>query len=178
MEDLSLHILDIAENSISAGAKNIEIIILEDTNKDILKIEIIDNGKGMSEDQIQKVTNPFFTSRTTRKVGLGLPLLNQAAKMANGTMNIKSTVGKGTHVSVTFQHSHIDRQPLGNMADTIMTVVASNPDIDIKYIHKRNGKQFVFDWRELKKELIKKETISTSVLTFVKKYIIDHTANL
>lgn len=143
MEDLSLHILDIAENSITAGAKNIEIKILEDTKKNFLRIEIIDDGKGMTEEQIQKAIDPFFTSRTTRRVGLGLPLLKQAAAAANGSMEIKSTVGKGTHVSATFQLSHIDLQPMGNIADTIMAIVASSPDINIKYVHKRNGKQFV-----------------------------------
>ena len=175
MEDLSLHILDIAENSITAGAKNIEIKVLEDTKKDIIRIEIIDDGKGMTEEQIQKVTDPFFTSRTTRKVGLGLSLLNQAAKMANGTMNIKSTVGKGTDVNATFQLGHIDRQPLGNIAETIITLIAGYPETNIKYMHQRDDQKFVFDTVEIKDRLQGIAINSTSALIFIKKYITENT---
>ncbi len=174
MEDLSLHILDITENSIAAGAKNIEIKILEDTNNDKLTIEIIDDGKGMTTEQVQKVIDPFFTSRTTRRVGLGLPLLNEATKIANGKMNIKSEVGKGTHVTAAFQLNHIDRQPIGNMAETIVTLVAGNPEMNLKYIHEKNGHEFIFDTIQIKEQLQGLTINSTSVLSFIKKYITEN----
>ncbi|MDI6803888.1 MAG: ATP-binding protein [Bacteroidota bacterium] len=177
MEDLSLHILDIAENSIAAGAKNIEIKILEDTRKDILRIEIIDDGKGMTPEEVKKVTDPFFTSRTTRRVGLGLPFFNQAAKMANGSMTIDSVPGKGTYVSTIFQSSHIDRQPLGSMAETIVALIAGNPEIEIKYIHERNGNKFNFETKEIKQHLKDININSTDVLIFIKNYINENMKN-
>ena len=178
MEELSLHILDIAENSITAGAKNIEIKITENKETDLLKIEIIDDGKGMSTEAVKKAIDPFFTSRTTRRVGMGLSLLSQAAKMTNGTMDIQSTTGKGTHVSATFQLSHIDRQPLGNMAETITALIASNPIIDVIYEHKRNGTKFVFNTREIKEKLTGVNINTGSVLSFVKQFITENTESL
>ncbi|MBA4312266.1 MAG: ATP-binding protein [Chlorobiaceae bacterium] len=175
MEDLSLHILDIAENSTTAGAKNIEIIITENNENDLLKIEIIDDGKGMTPDQTQKATDPFFTSRTTRRVGLGLSLLNQAAQMANGLMEIQSIKGKGTRVSATFQLSHVDRQPLGNMADTIIALIIANPNINIVYKYERDDHKFVLDTREIKEKIKGININSTSVISFVRQYIKENT---
>jgi anti-sigma regulatory factor (Ser/Thr protein kinase) len=177
MEDLSLHILDIAENSIAAGAKNIEIKIIEDSKIDRLTIEVIDDGKGMTIEQTKKVTDPFFTSRTTRRIGLGLPMLKEAAKTANGTMDIISEVGKGTHVSATFQLSHIDRQPLGSMAETIVALIAGNPEIEIKYTHERNENKFNFETKEIKLHLKDININSTDVLIFIKNYINENMNN-
>jgi len=123
MEDLSLHVLDIAENSIAAGAKHVEIRVRESRREDRLSIEIIDNGRGMSEDMLQKATDPFFTTRTTRRVGLGLSLFEQAAKRAGGEFKIASCPGAGTKVTGVFQYSHVDRQPLGDMDQTILALV-------------------------------------------------------
>ncbi len=178
MEELSLHILDIAENSVTAGAKNIEIKITENKETDLLKIEIIDDGKGMSEEEVNKALDPFFTSRTTRRVGLGLPILHQAAKLANGKMDIRSIVGKGTHVSATFQLSHIDLQPLGNMAETITALIASNPNIDVKYEYKRNKNKFVFNTREIKEKLADVNINTSGILSFVKQFITENTESL
>mgnify|MGYP001198435691 FL=1 len=175
MEELSLHILDIAENSITAGAKNIEIKITENKETDLLKIEIIDDGKGMSEEEINRATDPFFTNRTTRRVGLGLPLLNQAAKMTNGAMNIESTPGKGTHVSTRFKLSHIDRQPLGNMADTIVALIVANPSMNIIYKYERDEHRFIFDTKEVKEKIKGININSTSVILFIRQYIKENT---
>jgi len=112
MQDLSLHILDIIENSINAGAKRVEIMINEDLEKDILSIEIKDNGEGIDRETLEKVLDPFYTTRTTRRVGLGLSLLSQSAKEAEGDISIKSEKGVGTAVHAYFKHSHIDRRPL------------------------------------------------------------------
>jgi signal transduction histidine kinase len=130
MEELSLHVLDIAENSIAAGAKRVEIRIDEDPAADWLTIEISDDGAGMTKEQLQRATDPFFTTRTTRRVGLGLPLLEQAARAAGGAFQIDSASGKGTKVTARFRHSHLDRQPMGDLRSTLMTLAAGHPEIE------------------------------------------------
>ena len=149
MEDLSLHILDIAENSVRAGANLIKITIDEDINKDILTIEIEDNGEGMDEETLEKVTDPFFTSKTVRKVGLGVSLLKEAARMAGGDLEITSSPGEGTNLRATFQHSHIDRKPIGDMTATMITLIFGNRDTRFIYSHKRNGRSFHADSERL-----------------------------
>lgn len=177
MEDLSLHILDIAENSIAAGAKNIELNVIENKEQDLLKIEIKDDGKGMTEDQIQKATDPFFTSRTTRRVGLGLSLLKQAAEAANGSMEIKSIVGKGTHVTATFQISNIDRQPLGSISDTIVAIIVAKPDIDVVYKFERDNYKFIFNTKDVREILKDNKINSASVISFIRQYIKENTGS-
>jgi anti-sigma regulatory factor (Ser/Thr protein kinase) len=171
MQDLSLHILDIAENSINASAKNIDIRIVEDTKKDMLTIEIIDDGKGMNSEFKDKVIDPFTTTRTTRKVGLGIPLLKAASEIAGGRLTIESAPGTGTIVTATFQLSHIDRKPVGSMADTILTLAAGNPEINIRYIHKRNGKEFVFDTKNFLKNSNGSSKNISQALSEMKKYL-------
>ena len=148
MEDLSLHILDIAENSIASSAGRIEIRIEEDTGRDVLTIEIKDDGKGMDEQTLHKTLDPFFTTRTTRRVGLGLPLLAQAARQTDGKIELDSKPGQGTTVKATFSLSHLDRQPMGDMQETIRTLVAGHPEIDFLYEHKTNDSIYHFDTRE------------------------------
>ena len=118
MRELALHILDIAENSISAGASQVEISVVRNTRENQLVISVRDNGNGMDEEMLARVINPFVTSRTTRKVGLGIPMFNQAAEACNGGLTVDSQPGKGTEITATFQNNHIDRMPLGNLADT------------------------------------------------------------
>jgi len=145
VRDISLHILDIAENSINAGAKNISISIIENGKKNLLTVEISDDGKGMDKEFIEKISSPFVTTRTTRKIGLGVPLLKAAAETANGRLLVDSSPGKGTRITATFQLDHVDRKPIGSMAQTILALAASNPEIHIEYIRKQNGKKFIFD---------------------------------
>jgi signal transduction histidine kinase len=152
MEDLSLHILDIAENSISASAKRIEIRIDEDQAKDLLTIEIKDDGKGMNEHALQKALDPFFTTRKTRNVGLGLSLLAQAARQSDGKIELSSAPGKGTTVKATFRLSHLDCKPIGDINETIRVLVAGNPGIDFLYEHKKNNSSYCFDTRETSKK--------------------------
>ena len=153
MEDISLHILDIVENSVAAEADKIEIIISEDKKKDLLSVEVIDNGKGMDEETIKKVLDPFYTSKTVRRFGLGLPLLSEAAKAANGQLSIESKKGKGTRIKADFQHSHIDRKPIGDIGQTIITLIMGNPEIDLIYVHKKNSHTFNLDTRKIKAHL-------------------------
>lgn len=150
MRELSLHLLDIAENSISAGAKNITINIFENSTTDLLQIEVFDDGRGMSAEMVKQVIDPFVTSRTTRKVGLGIPLLKEAAEACKGTLQLKSNLGKGTSLEVVFQRSHIDRMPLGDVSTTFLNLLVSNPDIHWVFRYQVNENEFFFDDIEVK----------------------------
>lgn len=153
MQDLSLHILDIVENSLVAGAQRVEIRIEEDLKADRMTIEIVDDGCGMDEDMVKRALDPFFTTKTVRRVGLGLPLLAEACRMSNGQLCLESCPGKGTTVRAVFQHSHIDRKPLGNMGDTLVTLIVGHPEVDLYYEHRKDGAHFSLDTREIKAEL-------------------------
>ena len=153
MEDLSLHILDIVENSVAAQASKIEIRLEEDKKKDLLSVEVIDNGIGMDEETQKKALDPFFTSKKVRRFGLGLSLLSESAKGANGQLSIKSQKGKGTKIRADFQYSHIDRKPLGDIGQTIITLVMGNPDVDIIYLHKKDGHEYILDTRKIRARL-------------------------
>jgi anti-sigma regulatory factor (Ser/Thr protein kinase) len=153
MLELAAHILDIAENSVRAGAKLIKIDIEEDTAKDFLSIKIIDDGQGMQKEEIKKVLDPFYTTKTVRRVGLGLPLLADAAQRSGGSLQIKSEKDKGTTVKATFGLSHVDRQPMGDIIGTLIVLIAGNSAVDFLYRHKHNNKQFKMDTREIRKEI-------------------------
>ena len=153
MEDLSLHILDIAENSVAAKADKIEIMITEDKKKDLLTVEIIDNGLGMDKETLEKALDPFYTSKTVRRFGFGLSLLSEAAKAANGHFSIQSKKGEGTRIKADFQHSHIDRQPLGDIGQSILTLIIGNPEIDFIFEHKKNGHTYCLDTRTIRDQL-------------------------
>jgi anti-sigma regulatory factor (Ser/Thr protein kinase) len=153
MEDLSLHILDIAENSLAAGATHVSIRIHEGCQEDRLTLEIADNGRGMGSGALQEAADPFFTTRTTRRVGLGLPLLEQAARRAGGELRIESRPGAGTKVTAVFQLSHIDRQPLGDVAGTLLSLVIGHPEVDFTYLHQRDGSEVSFSARETAAQL-------------------------
>jgi DNA mismatch repair ATPase MutL len=158
MQDLSLHILDIVENSVQAHSTLIEIKIMIDTKKDILTIKLKDNGIGMDKQTIKKAQNPFYTSKTERKkkVGLGIPLFKQNAEHCNGSFQIESTNNKGTEITAVFQYSHIDRMPLGNLKDTFINCIIAHPNIDfnIKLVHKNDKIQsFDLSTKEIKQIL-------------------------
>jgi len=156
VKDLSLHILDIVENSIKAKASRIEIKVVEEIRKDLLTLEIKDNGQGIDEAAMKKVLDPFFTTGATRKVGLGLPLLSQAARESGGNVEIASKVGRGTRVKATFGYGHIDRKPLGSMGKTLTALIVGNPEIDFIYEHKKGGAKYRLDTRETRAGMTKK----------------------
>jgi anti-sigma regulatory factor (Ser/Thr protein kinase) len=153
MIDLAAHILDIAENSVRAGARLIEINIEEDAAKDFLSIEIIDDGQGMKEEAIKKVLDPFYTTKTVRRVGLGLPLFADAAQRSGGSLHLESKEGSGTKVKATFGLSHVDRQPIGDITGTLIILIAGNSDVDFLYRHRYNDRQFEMDTRIIRKEI-------------------------
>lgn len=153
MNELSLHILDICQNSIKANATLIEIKITDNLFDNIYTIEIFDNGYGMDKKTLSEVADPFFTTRTTRKVGLGVSLFKMAAEMAKGNLVITSVINEGTKVTATFQNNHIDRAPLGDIEDTLSILILNENMIDIYYEHTINDKVFIFDTREVKQIL-------------------------
>ena len=144
MEDLSLHILDIAENSVRAKAKRVEIRVIEDLENDLLSIEIQDDGLGMDEEATKRAVDPFFTTKAKR-IGLGLSLLAQATKEAEGEFRIDSKKDIGTRVQAIFKHSHIDRKPLGNMAETLIVLILGNPEVEFFYCHKKADLTYSLD---------------------------------
>jgi K+-sensing histidine kinase KdpD len=151
MEDLSLHILDIVENSIRAHAKKIEIKIIEEKKKDLLTIEIIDDGKGMDKKTLKNVLDPFFTTKNTRRVGLGLSLLAQSAEESGGSIKIESKPGQGTNVKAVFGYSHIDRKPLGDVNKSLKVLIAANPDINFIYEYQKDNANYYLDTKGIKK---------------------------
>lgn len=153
MNDLAMHILDIVQNSISAGAKNIWIEVLVSIVRDLLSISVRDDGKGMTPEMVAKVTDPYCTTRTTRKVGLGLPLLRQGAEQAGGSLSIDSTVGVGTTVKAEYGLSHIDRPPMGDLANAYVLLLGANPKINITLHYITDENDFSISTRELDEAL-------------------------
>jgi hypothetical protein len=177
MREIALHLLDIAENSVAADAKNITLTVCEDLQGDKLTASVIDDGKGMSAEMAAKVTDPFTTSRTTRKVGLGIPLFKTAAESCNGYLVINSEIGKGTRLNVEFQHSHIDRMPLGDLSTTMLTLFVAYPEIHWLFDYEAipsNGmpkEKFVFDTQPVMADLGDIPLTEPAVLTFIREYI-------
>lgn len=153
MEDLSLHILDVAQNAVEAGATRIEIAVVEDPGADRLVIEIRDNGRGMDPETVARATDPFFTTRTTRRVGLGLPLFAAAARAAGGALAIESAPGRGTCLRATFVHGHVDRAPLGDLETTVMVLSAGSPDVRLVFRHTVSDRSFELDTTHLRATL-------------------------
>jgi hypothetical protein len=171
MQDLSLHILDIVENAIASKASHVAIRITEDPEQNQMVVEIEDNGEGIPPQLLEKVVDPFFTTRSTRKIGLGLSLLQQAAQACEGELQVQSLQGKGTLVRASFRYNHIDRKPLGDMASTMVTLMAGNPQMDFHYAHRKGGRTFVLDTLELKRELDDVPIHHPKVVQFVREEI-------
>lgn len=175
MRELSLNILDIAQNSISAGAPLITIEVNENTTQHTLLIGVYDNGKGMSEEQVKSVIDPFFTTRTTRKVGMGIPLFKMAAEQTGGRLEIKSELGVGTEVNAYFKTDSVDFTPLGDVASTIQMLITMNTDRDFVYKHIVNDKEFVCDTREIKEILGDVPLDTYEVSQWLKDFITENT---
>lgn len=153
MLTLAAHILDIVENSIRAGARLVEIELDENSIENRLSISITDNGCGMSRDILDKVQDPFYTTKTVRRVGLGIPLLQEAALRTGGDFRIDSKENQGTKITAQFGLKHLDRQPLGDITNTIIILIIANSNVDFFYKHRHNDRQFELDTREIRKEI-------------------------
>ena len=171
MTEISLNILDVAENSIRAKASLVEIVVDADTVKNRLVVMIKDDGCGMSLEQLNQVTDPFFTTRITRKVGLGIPFFKMAALSADGDFRIDSKVGEGTKVIAEFTLNHIDRMPLGDINSTIYTLVRFNPDMDFYYVYRFDGKEFVLDTRQMREILGGVPLDTPEVSEYIREYL-------
>lgn len=178
MRELSLNVLDIAQNSVSANASLIEIELIEDTGNHDLLIGIYDNGKGMTPEQVESVRDPFFTTRTTRKVGMGIPLFKFAAEMTGGKFEIESEVGVGTKVRAYFKTDHLDFTPVGDMTSTMISLITMNLHIDFVYKRKVNEKEFTVDTRQLKEILGDVPLNEPSIAMWITQYINENTKQL
>ena len=178
MKDLSMHIMDILQNSTRAGATEVTLEVLEDAAADTLTIRFIDNGCGMDAETVQKVINPFFTTRTTRKVGLGLPLLKQNTEQTGGSLDIQSEKGKGTTVTAVFGRSHLDRPPMGDLAGTIVLTASAYPNIRFIF-HYNNGEiDYVFDTVEVNEALDGISIQEPEVIQYLKEMIQENIGNV
>ncbi len=178
MRELSLNVLDIAQNSIVAGATLTEIVLKENTVEKTLLIGIYDNGKGMSEEQVRNVQDPFFTTRTTRKVGMGIPLFKMAAEQTGGSFKITSQIGVGTKVEAIFKTDSIDFTPIGDMESTISTIVSMNEDKDFIYTRCVDDREFKFSSADIKKILDGVPLSEPSVIKWIEEYIKENTQAL
>ena len=174
MPEISLSILDVAENSTRAKASLVEIGISIDTKEDVMTLVINDDGCGMTKEQVAHVEDPVFTTRTTRKVGLGVPFLKEAAIAANGTFSIESEVGKGTRVRATFQYSNIDRMPIGDISRTIQQLVIYHPDIDFLYSYYYDGASFNLDTRQMREILGGVPFSEPEVAEYILSYLVEN----
>lgn len=175
MRELSLNVLDIAQNSISANSSLVEIEAFENTSKHELTLGVFDNGKGMNEEQLASVRDPFFTTRKTRKVGLGVPLFKMAAEMTGGSFEIESEVGKGTKVKAFFKTDSIDFTPLGDITSTIVLLITMNTHIDFVYCFQRDEKSFLLDTRQLKEILGGVPLSEPEIARWLTEYINENT---
>lgn len=171
MPEISLNVLDVAENSIRAGAALVRITVTVNEPDDILLVTISDDGCGMSREQLEQVEDPFFTTRTTRKIGLGVPFLKLAAQTAGGSFKIESEPGKGTTTTASFKLSHIDRMPLGDITGTIHTLITFNTEIDFIYTYSFNENSFTLDTRQFKEILGGIPLDSPDVSAYIKEFL-------
>ena len=174
MTEISLNILDVAENSTRAGASLVTITVSADTAADRLTVVIDADGCGMTEEQVGHVTDPFFTTRTTRKVGLGVPFFKYAAESTGGSFTIQSQPGVGTTVTAVFVLSHIDRMPLGDISSTIHTLVVYHPDTDFRYIYEYDGKSFTLDTREFREILGDVPFDTPEISSYIMEYLTEN----
>ena len=170
MKDISLHILDIAENSIRANASLVNILMTVDETKDELVVIIQDNGCGMSKEILDHVKSPFTTSRTTRNVGLGIPLFCASCENTGGSLDVRSEPGKGTTLTARYRYAHIDRPPFGDIAETVCTLCVMNPQIDIVFSCRKND-TFVYDTRDIKTTLDGLPITHPEVIKFLRDYL-------
>lgn len=178
MRELALHILDIAENSISAGADTIKIFVEEDYNKDLLKIRIEDNGRGIDAETLKNIADPFVTSRTTRKVGLGIPFFKAACEACEGSFSIQSQPGLGTTVEAVFKHQHIDRMPLGDLTGTLLTLIIGTPEIHWVFEYRLDQYGFTFDDEPIKQTLEGLPLSEPAVIKFIREMLEDGIRNV
>lgn len=178
MRELSLNVMDVAQNSVRAEASLVQIAIEESDKNDFLSITIEDNGCGMTEQQLAQVIDPFFTTRTTRKVGLGVPLFKLSAEQTGGSFEIKSQVGKGTVTKATYVKSHVDMTPLGDINSTVVILIRCNPQIDFVFSRSVDAGSFTLDTRELRTVLEGISLDNPDVVQWITDYLEEQTQTI
>lgn len=175
MRELSLNVMDVAQNSVRAEASLIKITVEESDKNDFLKISIEDNGCGMTKEQVQQVIDPFFTTRKTRKVGLGVPLFKLSAEQTGGSFDIKSKLGVGTTTKAEYVKSHVDMTPLGDINSTVEILIRCNPDIDFVFTHSTDTGSFTLDTRELREILQGVSLDNPDVIEWINAFLEEQT---
>ena len=176
MNDISLYILDIAQNSIKANAQNIKITLIEE-NGEYLMIHISDDGDGMNQNTLANIKNPFHTSRKTRKVGLGIPFLTMATEQTGGSLTVKSRAKDdfpgehGTDVTAMFNMTHIDFPPFGDLAETVAVLIFANPDLDFDFKHIKADKTIQIETKQLREQLGDVPLSEVEVYSWIKDYL-------
>ncbi|HBK85704.1 MAG TPA: ATP-binding protein [Firmicutes bacterium] len=171
MRDISLHVLDLVQNSLAAGATHVYICIEEDLANNLLCLTICDDGCGMSEEQCRSALDPFYTTRTTRHVGLGLSLLQAATERAGGQLRLRSQLGKGTTLIATFEYANLDRAPLGDMSLTLMSLIVLSEQCQFTYKHCRGEREFTLSSEELRRELAGVPLDHPQVAAWIRDYV-------
>ena len=178
MRARSRDVMDVAQNSITAGASLVRLTVQEDSAADRLSITLEDNGCGMTQEQVKSVIDPFYTTRTTRKVGLGVPLFKMEAEMTGGSFSIRSQKGEGTVLTAQFVPSHVDMIPLGDISGTVRLLITCNPQLDFVYRRIRDGREFVLDTRELRQVLGEVPLSAPEVSEWIAGFLEEQTAEL
>ncbi len=178
MRELSLNVMDVAQNSVRAEATLVRISVTESDKDDRLTIEIADDGCGMTQEQVQQVIDPFFTTRTTRKVGLGVPLFKLSAEQTGGSFDIQSEKGVGTTTTASYVKSHVDMTPLGDINSTVKILIQCNPQIDFVYTCTTDNGSFTLDTRELREVLGDVSLDTPDVLVWIGDYLEENTKNI
>ena len=178
MRELSLNVMDVAQNSVRAEASLVEIEVEESDKNDSLSITIRDNGCGMTQEQVQQVIDPFFTTRTTRKVGLGVPLFKMSAEQTGGSFDITSEVGRGTQTRARYVKSHVDMTPLGDINSTVSILIRCNPEIDFVFTHSTDKGAFTLDTREPREVLEGVSLDTPDVVEWIEQFLEEQTENI
>lgn len=175
MKDLSLYMLDLAQNSVRAGARHLVIEVDSQPEADSLSFSLADDGSGMDERTLKRVQDPFYTTRTTRKVGLGIPFYSMQAKMTGGDFSIQSKVGEGTTVTAAFVTDHIDCLPLGDINATVVSLIQCNPDIDFVFARRIDDREFEMDTRVFREVLEGVPLNTPEVIAYIGEYLAEQT---
>jgi hypothetical protein len=171
VEDICFHLVDLVQNSVAAGAGNIRLNIVESKNQDTLTLEVADDGRGMDNQTLEKVQDPFFTTKTFKKVGLGIPLLKATAQICLGDFNIHSDVGRGTAVKASMQRSHLDCPPLGNLEETLLSLLVSLDKVNLQFFYRSDRGEFSISSEDIRQQVGELHFSHPEVYHFLKEYI-------
>ncbi len=170
VRDICFHIIDLVQNAVQAGARNVRVTVRELISQNLLQLEVEDDGKGIDSESLEKIGDPFFTTKTHKKVGLGLPLLKGTAGICHGDFSVQSEPQKGTKISASMEKSHFDCPPLGNLAETVLTLLITLPEINLQFEYYSDNGKFLISTNEIKEQIGDLPLSAPEVYSFLKKY--------